>query len=207
MNITFLGAPGSGKGTQGTRLAKRLGIPHISTGDLLREIAASGSELGKEVAAIMERGDLVSDELLMRVLKQRLETAEHANGFILDGTPRNLEQARLIEGFAPIDHAILVDVPDSVVEKRIGARRVCPKDHREYNLLFNPPKDDGVCDDCGTALVQRHDDTPEGVAHRLEVYHSLTEPVIAFYEEKGCLLRVDGDRPIEDVAADINGQF
>lgn len=204
MNIVFLGPPGSGKGTQGKLLAAELGIPHISTGDLLREIASSGTDLGREVADIIGGGDLVSDALLAKVLRAKLESAKHEHGFVLDGTPRNIEQSRLIESFAPIDAAIVVDVPDEVVAARITARMVCPVDHSEYNTVTKPPENGNACDLCGAALEHRSDDTPEGVAHRLSVYHQQTEPVMRFYSMRGKLVRVDGDQPMDAVQQEIN---
>lgn len=203
MNIVMLGAPGSGKGTQGKQLAQHLGVPHVSTGDLLRQLAAQDTPLAREVAGIMQRGELVSDQLLAQVLRSRLESREFSSGFVLDGTPRDIEQAHIIERIVPVHAAVFIEVPDEKVAERLTARWICPADSKEYNALFAPPKREGVCDLCGTALSQRADDTHDGVQKRLSIYHEKTQPVLRYYSLKGKLVHVNGDQPIEAVFSEL----
>lgn len=196
--LVLIGPPGSGKGTQARRLAERLKIMHLSMGDALRTEAARGSPIGKEVQGYLDRGELVPVELTNRILAQRIE---HADGFLLDGYPRSLEQARFLESITTIDHAILIDVSDEVSVERIAGRRICSVCGKEYHARFAPPKIDGKCDDDGGELVQRSDHSPEIVRNRLLIYHEQTEPVISFYKER--LLRIDGEQPIDTVFSAI----
>ena len=204
MNLILLGAPGAGKGTQAELLMKALSIPAISTGNMLREAMANGSELGKQLKQIMDSGSLVSDDVILSIVAERVSRDDCKNGFILDGVPRTLSQAKALDAAAvPIDHVVSIEIDDSVIEGRMTGRRVCAKCGASYHITANPPKTEGICDLCGAELVIRKDDAPETVRHRLEVYHETTEVLKAYYTEQGKLRLVDGNQPIEDTHRDI----
>jgi adenylate kinase len=197
MNIVILlGAPGSGKGTIAGRLADEdANLKHVSSGDLLRGAVAKETPAGLEAKLYMEKGQLVPDTLIAEMIKDVIAETEGDVTMLLDGFPRNVAQARILEETgAPIKSAVLVDVPDEIIAERIAGRRSCPKCKAGYHVKALPPKVEGVCDRCGETLVIRKDDNPDTVKDRLVVYHSETEPLIAFYEEKGLLKRIDGDQ-------------
>ena len=204
MNLILLGAPGAGKGTQAALLADKLGIPSISTGNMLREAMANGSELGKQVKQYMDNGSLVPDELVINLVKERTARPDCENGFILDGVPRTLVQAEALDKMGVrIDHVVSIEIDDAVIEGRMTGRRVCGKCGASYHIVANPSKTEGICDVCGTALSIRVDDAPETVRHRLEVYHAATEALKSYYAAQGKLRLVQGDQPIEDANRDI----
>ena len=204
MNIILLGAPGAGKGTQAELLTKQLSIPAISTGNMLREAMANGSELGQKVKKFMDEGSLVPDEVILDIVAERVAQPDCANGFILDGVPRTLAQAEALEAKGvKIDHVVSIEVDDSEIEGRMTGRRVCGKCGASYHIVANPPKAEGVCDHCGSELIIRKDDKPETVRHRLEVYHASTEVLKGFYEKLGRLRLVNGSQSIEGANEDI----
>ena len=203
MQIIFIGPPGSGKGTQAKRLADRFAIPHISTGDRLREAVAEGTELGKAAAPIMASGGLVSDELMIGIIRDRLSKEDARKGFILDGFPRTVVQAEKLDsilgnGAAPLAVVQLL-VPDEVIVRRIALRRSCGQCGAVYHLENNPPASGGVCDRCGAELVARADDNESAVRKRLEAFHRQTLPVALFYEQKSLLREVDGVGAVDQV--------
>lgn len=208
MKIIMLGAPGAGKGTQAMMIAGKYGIPHVSTGDIFRANIKNGTELGKEAKKYMDQGLLVPDELTVKILLDRVAQADCAGGYVLDGFPRTIPQAEVLDkaltelGDA-IDFAIDVDVPDENIVKRMSGRRACLKCGATYHVEHIPPKKEGICDHCGQPLVLRDDDRPETVLNRLSVYHSQTQPLIEYYSAKGVLRTVDGTAPMEDVFAAI----
>jgi adenylate kinase len=197
--IVLLGPPGAGKGTQAGPLAARLGIPHLSTGDLLRAAVAAGSKLGREADGHMRAGRLVPDELVLQILLARVAEPDARAGFLLDGYPRNRAQAETLAGRFEVDSVLYFDLPEEVLLERMTERRSCPKCGRVYNLATLPPKRPGVCDDDGTALVHRSDDRPEAVRVRLATYREQTEPLLEFYERQGRLHRVDALGSTEEV--------
>ena len=199
MNLILLGAPGAGKGTQAELLVKKLSIPAISTGNMLREAIANGTELGKKAKQHMDDGSLVPDELILGIVADRVAQPDCARGFILDGMPRTLAQAEALEAKGVrIDHVVSIEVDDAVIEGRMTGRRVCPKCGASYHIVANPPKMDGICNACGSELSIRKDDAPETVRKRLEVYHATTEVLKDFYGKLGRLCIVEGNQPIED---------
>ncbi len=198
MKLVILGAPGAGKGTQAGLLADRLGIPTISTGNLLRAAMQQGTELGKQVKEAMDAGKLVSDELIIQLVKERLGQEDCKNGYLLDGFPRTLAQAKALSGFAKIDGALSIEVSDSEIEHRMEGRRICSKCQATYHVEDNPPKVEGVCDKCGGQLVIRKDDTHDVVENRLHIYHEETEPVKEYYRQEGLLLAVRGQKKLAD---------
>lgn len=204
MNLILLGAPGAGKGTQAELLVKQLGIPAISTGNMLREAMANGTELGKKAKKYMDEGALVPDELILGIVADRVAQPDCEKGFILDGVPRTLAQAEALEAKGvKIDHVVSIEVDDAAIEGRMTGRRVCAKCGASYHIVANPPKTEGVCDSCGGSLVIRKDDKPETVRHRLEVYHASTEVLKDFYGKLGRLRIVNGNQPIGDANEDI----
>ena len=213
IDLVFLGPPGAGKGTYARKLKEILGIPHISTGDIFREAVAAGTELGRKVKHILESGELVPDEIVNEVVRERLSEPDCEKGFILDGYPRTVAQAEALDEMLremgrSLMWAILFDVPEDVVVQRITNRRVCPKCGRIYNLITNPPKEDNLCDECKVPLIQREDDKEEVVRKRYRIYMKNTLPVVEYYEKKGKLQKIDGtaglDAVIEEVLKLVN---
>ena len=204
MNLILLGAPGAGKGTQGELLRARLNIPTISTGNMLREAMANGSELGKQVKHYMDEGALVPDDVIMSIVAERVAQPDCENGFILDGVPRTLAQAEAIDAKGvQIDYVVSLEVDDAVITERMSGRRVCTACGASYHIVNNPPKTEGICDLCGKAVAIRKDDEPATVQRRLDVYHASTEVLKSYYEKQGKLRLVVGDQPIEDAFRDI----
>ena len=204
MNLILLGAPGAGTGPKAELLVKQLGIPAISTGNMLREAMANGTELGKLAKKYMDEGNLVPDELILGIVAERVAQPDCQNGFILDGVPRTLAQAEALEAKGvKIDHVISIEVDDAAIEGRMTGRRVCAKCGASYHIVANPPKRDGICDSCGGELIIRKDDKPETVRHRLEVYHASTEVLKDFYGKLGRLRVVNGNQSIEGANEDI----
>ncbi len=206
LNFVFLGPPGAGKGTQAEIIAKKHGLVKISTGDILREAVKNGTELGKIADGYMKRGELVPDEIMLGLIEEQLEKID--KGFILDGFPRTVKQAEGLDELLarknlPLKAVILLDVPDEEIIKRLSARRVCPNCGAVYNMIYNPPKNDEICDVCGTKLVQRKDDNPETIKRRLDVYREQTAPLIGYYKEKGLLVEIDGTGDPEKITRAI----
>lgn len=191
LRLLFLGPPGAGKGTQASAFARRHGIPHLSTGDLLRAAVAAGTPLGAEADGYMRAGRLVPDRLVLQILRERLDRSDARSGFVLDGFPRTIAQARALEPIAPIDRAIWFDLPPAVLIARLSGRRVCPTCHRVYNTETRRPRDEGRCDDDGSALLQRPDDRPEAVGERLRVFERETAPLREHYRTRDLLRSVD----------------
>ena len=204
LNLILLGPPGAGKGTQAERLQADFDFPYYATGDILRAAVKDGSELGRKAKEYMDRGDLVPDELVCGMVVERIDSAEAADGFLLDGFPRNRDQAEVLAKQMErlgrrMTAALLIDTPDEEVVRRLSGRRVCVKNGHVYHVEFDPPKHEGVCDQDGSRLVQRDDDKPDTVRHRLEVFHRETSPLVEYYEERGLLRRFDGSRPPGEV--------
>ncbi|HBT50958.1 MAG TPA: adenylate kinase [Petrotoga sp.] len=205
MRLLFFGPPGAGKGTQAKMVAKEFDIVHISTGDILRDAVSKGTELGKKAKAIMDRGELVSDEIMNNLVKEKLQELD---SFILDGYPRTLDQAKFLDGATKdlkkeIDAAVLIDVSEEEIVKRISNRRVCPNCGKVYNLITLKPKEDEKCDVCGTKLIQRDDDKEEVVRERYKVYKKNTEPVIEYYRKNNKIITIDGAQNVEDVTKEL----
>ena len=204
MNLILLGAPGAGKGTQAELLIEKLSIPAISTGNMLRDAIANGTDLGKQVKQYMDGGLLVPDELILGIVAERVTQPDCKNGFILDGVPRTLAQAEALDAKGVrIDHVVSIEIDDEVIEGRMTGRRVCGKCGASYHVTANPPKTDGICDQCGSELVIRKDDAPETVRKRLVVYHESTEVLKDYYAKSGKLRIVNGNQPIEQANQDI----
>jgi adenylate kinase len=204
LNLVLLGPPGSGKGTQGERLQEDFRLPYYATGDILRAAVREGTDLGGEAKGYMDQGDLVPDEVMVGLIAERVSRDEAGDGFILDGFPRTTAQAealdsKMFELGRSITVAILIDVADDEVIRRLSGRRTCVKEGHIFHVEFDPPKNDDVCDICGARLEIREDDKPEVVRKRLDTYHQKTEPVVSYYEERGILRRVDGSREPDDV--------
>lgn len=208
MKIIMLGAPGAGKGTQAKMIAKKCGIPHISTGDIFRANIKNGTELGAKAKEYMDKGLLVPDELVCDLVVDRIQQADCEKGYILDGFPRTIPQAEALENALnaieqKLDYAIDIDVPDENIINRMSGRRACVGCGATYHVLFNPTKVEGKCDVCGESLILRDDDKPETVKKRLDVYHTQTQPLIDFYTERKVLVEVDGTQSMDKVFDDI----
>lgn len=208
MKIIMLGAPGAGKGTQAKMIAEKYSVPHISTGDIFRANIKNGTELGMEAKKYMDQGLLVPDELTVRILLDRVAQDDCKNGYVLDGFPRTIPQAEVLDHALKelgdkIDYAVNVDVPDENIIRRMSGRRACLTCGATYHIEHIPPKKEGICDACGSELVLRDDDKAETVKNRLDVYHKQTQPLIDFYTEKGVLKTVDGTLPMNEVFAAI----
>ena len=210
MNIILLGPPGAGKGTQAKMIAETFSLPHISTGDMFRETAASGSELGKKLQGFMSKGALVPDDVVIEIVKNRLSKPDSAKGFLLDGFPRTTAQAEaldksLLESSREIDYVFSISLADEIIVKRLSSRRVCLNCGASYNTITQPSKAEGACDKCSGKVIQRSDDNPETIKNRLKVYKDQTSPLIAYYKKAGVLNEVDGSGTVEEVFKRIRG--
>jgi adenylate kinase len=204
LNLILVGPPGAGKGTQAERLTRDFGLPYYATGNMLRQAVAEGTELGRKAKEYMDSGDLVPDEVIIGVILDCLQATEAQDGFLLDGFPRNVEQAEALGAALEkvgrkLNGVLLIDVPDEEVVRRLSGRRTCVKGGHTYHVEFDPPKHEGVCDQDGSRLVQRDDDKAETIRKRLEVYHDKTEPLVEYYDERGLLRRFDGTRTPTEV--------
>lgn len=199
MKLILLGAPGAGKGTQAEKICEKLNIPAISTGNILRAAVKDGTEMGLKAKSYMDAGQLVPDEVVIGIIKDRLNDDDCKNGFILDGFPRTIPQAQaLLDSGVDIDKVIDIEVPDEAITKRMSGRRVCSKCANSYHIEYKKPKVDGICDACGGELIQRKDDAPQTVLDRLVEYHKMTEPLKGFYENLGKLNVVEGQEDVAD---------
>lgn len=208
MKIIMLGAPGAGKGTQADMITKKYNVPHISTGDIFRANIKNGTELGKKAKGYMDQGLLVPDSLVVDLVIDRIHQDDCKEGYVLDGFPRTIPQAEALDAALAaeneeIDAAIDVEVPDGNIVNRMSGRRACLKCGATYHIVYNAPKTEGVCDNCGSELVQREDDKPETVLNRLSVYHKETQPLIDYYNQKGKVAEIDGTQDLNAVFADI----
>ena len=201
MNLILMGAPGAGKGTQSEKISEKWGIPAISTGDMLRAAIKAGTELGKTAKSFMDAGKLVSDEIVIGIIKEHLATDACKNGFILDGFPRSIPQAEALDAMGvKIDAVLSIEVADEKIVERMSGRRVCTCG-ASYHTLYKPSQKEGICDKCGAELYIRKDDAPETVLSRLETYHSQTEPLKEYYAKKGLLITVEGQEEVADTTA------
>ncbi|MEH7307029.1 adenylate kinase [Neobacillus drentensis] len=208
MNLVLMGLPGAGKGTQAERIVEQYGIPHISTGDMFRAAMKEGTELGLQAKSFMDQGDLVPDEVTIGIVRERLSKDDCQKGFLLDGFPRTVPQAEALENLLvdldkKIDYVINITVDKEILMERLTGRRICKECGSTYHLVFNPPKQEGVCDRCGGELYQRADDNAETVQNRLDVNIKQQEPLLNFYENKGYLRTLDGQQDINKVFTDI----
>lgn len=202
MKLILLGAPGAGKGTQAEKIVEKYGIPAVSTGNIIRAALKAGTEMGLKAKSYMDAGQLVPDDVIIGIIKDRLKEKDCENGFILDGFPRTIPQAQALEDMGvDIDKVLDIEVPDEKITARMSGRRVCAKCANSYHLLYKKPKQEGVCDACGGELVQRKDDAPETVQARLKEYHEMTEPLKNFYEKLGKLVIVEGQEEVADTTA------
>jgi adenylate kinase len=208
MEIVLMGLPGAGKGTQAEHIVNQYGIPHISTGDMFRQAVAEGTALGKQAKSYMDAGKLVPDEVTIGIVRERLMKDDCRDGFLLDGFPRTVEQAKALDETLQslgrqLDHVLLIQVNKDVLLERLTGRRICRQCGATYHTVFNPPQQEGVCDRCGGELYQRQDDAPETVATRLDVNLAQMEPILAHYEAQGLLRKVDGEQEIASVTRQI----
>lgn len=202
MKLILLGAPGAGKGTQAEKIVEKYGIPAVSTGNIIRAALKAGTEMGLKAKSFMDAGQLVPDDVVIGIIKDRLQEKDCENGFILDGFPRTIPQAQALEDMGvDIDKVLDIEVPDEKITARMSGRRVCSKCANSYHLLYKKPKTEGVCDACGGELIQRKDDAPETVQARLKEYHEMTEPLKDFYKKLGKLVIVDGQEEVADTTA------
>lgn len=202
MKLILLGAPGAGKGTQAEKICEKLNIPAVSTGNIIRATVKDGTEMGLKAKSYMDAGDLVPDEVVIGIIKDRLNEPDCKNGFILDGFPRTIPQAQALEDMGvEIDKVIDIEVPDEKITARMSGRRVCAKCANSYHMLYKKPQVEGVCDACGGELIQRKDDHPDTVQRRLKEYHIQTEPLKDFYQQRGKLSIVEGQEEVADTTA------
>lgn len=202
MKLILLGAPGAGKGTQAEKIVEKYGIPAVSTGNIIRAALKAGTEMGLKAKSFMDAGQLVPDDVVIGIIKDRLKEKDCENGFILDGFPRTIPQAQALEDIGvDIDKVLDIEVPDEKITARMSGRRVCSKCANSYHLLYKKPKTEGVCDACGGELIQRKDDAPETVQARLKEYHEMTEPLKDFYKKLGKLVIVEGQEEVADTTA------
>ncbi|ATH59517.1 MULTISPECIES: adenylate kinase [Staphylococcus] len=208
MNIILMGLPGAGKGTQASEIVKKFPIPHISTGDMFRKAIKDETDLGKEAKSYMDRGELVPDEVTVGIVKDRISEDDAKKGFLLDGFPRTIEQAKALSEIMQeldrtIDAVINIEVPEEELMNRLTGRRICEKCGTTYHLVFNPPKVDGICDIDGGKLYQREDDNPETVANRLNVNVKQSKPILEYYDNENVLKNIDGSKDIKEVTSDV----
>lgn len=202
-NFVFLGPQGSGKGTVIGKIKDKYAVPHISTGDMFREALKEGTEFGKKAQEYMNRGELVPDDVTCGMVNERVARDDCVDGYMLDGFPRNLKQAKALAEITTINTAVLLDVPEEISLERLSGRRQCRECGTIFHLQFVPPAVDGVCDKCGGELYQREDDMPEAIKERLAIYRAETMPIVGFYEDLGVLVKVDGSATPDEVAAEI----
>jgi adenylate kinase len=208
MQVVLFGPPGAGKGTQAKFISEEFNVPHISTGDILRENVREGTALGKKAKAFMDKGELVPDVLLIDIIKERLQKPDTRKGFLLDGFPRTLPQAEALDRILDdinknLDGVVNVDVTANELIRRLSGRRTCRTCQATYHVTSNPPKVAGICDQCGGELYQRADDTEAAIKNRIEVYKKQTQPLIDYYKKKGILIDIDGEREIDEVRSDV----
>lgn len=204
MKLVLTGAPGAGKGTQGEIISGRLGIPVISTGQILRSAIKNGTPVGREAKGFIDKGELVPDNVILGIVRERLAEDDCKKGYILDGVPRTIAQAEMLEQLGvEIDAVLCIDVRDEVIERRMTGRRVCPSCGETYHIVSNPSRTDGVCDKCGSGLTIRSDDAPETVRERLAVYHRQTEPLLAYYTGRKKVITVDGEKSVAEATDEI----
>ncbi|WP_430789245.1 adenylate kinase [Virgibacillus flavescens] len=212
MNLILMGLPGAGKGTQAEKISEKYNIPHISTGDMFRLAIKEGTDLGIKAKQFMDQGDLVPDEVTIGIVEERLRKDDCQKGFLLDGFPRTIAQAEALQTLLSkldddIDYVLHVNVPEEQLVKRLTGRRICPTCGATYHVMYNPPKEEGLCDKDGSELIQRKDDTPETVRTRLDVNMKQTQPLLDFYNNKGYLVTINGDKEINVVFQDIQAKL